>query len=60
MMIRHLEMLCGLKGELTGVKEFRKYIIRYTKGVRGAAAMRRRANDAISLEEMKEVIQIGC
>ena len=26
MMIRHLEMLCRLKGESTGVKEFRKYI----------------------------------
>ena len=59
MMLRHLEMLCELKGETTGVKEFRKYIIRYTKGMRGAAAMRRRANDAVSLGEMKEVIQIG-
>ena len=29
MMIRHLEMLCGLKGESTGVKEFRKYILPY-------------------------------
>ena len=59
MMIRHLEMMCGLKGESTGVKEFRKYIVRYTKGVHGAAAMRRRANDAVSLKEMKEIIQIG-
>ena len=57
MMIRHLEMLCGLKGESTGVREFRKYIVRYTKGMRGAAAMRRRANDAVSLDEMKEVRQ---
>ena len=60
MMHRHLEMLCGLKGESTGVKEFRKYIIRYTKGMHGATAVRRRANDAVSLEEMKEVINIGC
>ena len=59
MMLRHLEMLCRLKGETTGVKEFRKYIIRYTKGMHGAAAVRRRANDVLSLEEMKEVIQIG-
>ena len=60
MMIRHLEMLCSLKGEDTGVKEFRKFIIRYTKGMRGAASMRRSANDAASLEDMKEVIKIGC
>ena len=59
MMLRHLEMLCGLKGETTGVKEFRKYIIRYTKGMHGVAAVRRRANDVLSLKEMKEVIQIG-
>ena len=59
MMVRHLEMLCGLKGESTGVREFRKYIIRYTKGMHGAAAVRRRANDVTSLEEMKEVIQVG-
>ncbi len=59
MMLRHLEMLCGLKGESIGVKEFRKYIVRYTKGMPGAAAVRRRANDAVSLKEMKEVIQIG-
>lgn len=60
MMIRHLEMLCDLKGEDTGVREFRKFIIRYTKGVRGAASMRRRANETAGLEEMKEVIRIGC
>ena len=59
MMLRHLEMLCGLKGESAGVREFRKYIIRYTKGMHGAAAVRRSANDAVTLEEMKEVIKIG-
>lgn len=59
MMIKHLEMLCDLKGEYTGVREFRKYIMKYTKGMHGASAVRRRANDVISLNEMKEVIEIG-
>lgn len=59
MMIRHLEMLCELKGERTGVREFRKYIMRYTKGMRGAASVRRMANEADNLKEMKEVISIG-
>lgn len=59
MMIRHLEMLCELKGEGTGVREFRKYIMRYTKGMRGSAAVRRMANEAADLNEMKEVIKIG-
>ena len=57
MMLRHLEMLCDLKGERTGVREFRKYIMRYTKGMRGAAHVRRMANGADSLGEMKEVIR---
>jgi len=60
MMIRHLEMLCSMKGEDTGVREFRKFIIRYTKGMRGGAAMRRMANDTADLEEMKEVIKSVC
>lgn len=60
MMIKHLEMLCGLKGEVIGVKEFRKFITRYTKGMRGAASMRRKANESESLKDMKEVIRIGC
>lgn len=59
MMLRHVEMLCDLKGETTGVKEFRKYIMRYTRGVRGASSMRRMANDVTTLDEMKEVINIG-
>ena len=60
MMIRHLDLLCGLKGEGTGVKEFRKYIMRYTKGLRGASSLRRRANNVTGLDEMKEVILTGC
>ncbi|MBQ9272673.1 MAG: tRNA dihydrouridine synthase DusB [Mogibacterium sp.] len=59
MMIRHAELLCELKGETTGVKEFRKYIMRYTKGMRGASSVRRAANDAQTLDEMKEVITLG-
>ena len=57
MMIRHLEMLCSLKGETAGVREFRKYIVRYTKGMRGAASARRRANDASCFFEMSEIIK---
>ncbi len=57
MMVRHIEMLCELKGEDTGVREFRKYIVRYTKGMRGAASLRRRANDITGLKEMTEVIR---
>ena len=57
MMIRHLEMLCALKGEDTGVREFRKYITRYTKGLPGAAALRRRSNDITALGDMRGIIE---
>lgn len=56
MMLRHLEMLCALKGETVGVKEFRKFIVYYTKGLRGAARIRRESNYIVTLKEMKEVL----
>ena len=59
MMIRHAEMLCAYKGEGTGVREFRKFIMRYTKGMRGASSIRRSANEAATLDEIKEIIQFG-
>ena len=57
MMIRHLEMLCDLKGEYTGVREFRKYIAYYTKGLPGAAALRRKVNDISGSDEMARIIK---
>lgn len=57
MMIRHLGMICDLKGEDTGVKEFRKFVVYYTKGMRGAAAVRRAVNYADTAERMIEIIE---
>lgn len=57
MMIRHLDMLSELKGERTAVKEFRKFIAWYTKGIRGAACLRRSANDITDLDIMKETLR---
>ena len=57
MMIRHLEMLVQLKGETTGVREFRKFVVHYTKGLRGSARVRREVNDADTIERMKEILE---
>jgi tRNA-dihydrouridine synthase B len=57
MMIRHLEMLVQLKGETTGVREFRKFVVHYTKGLRGSARVRREVNDADNIERMKEILE---
>ena len=57
MMIRHLEMLADLKGETTGVREFRKFVVYYTKGLPGSARVRREVNDADTLERMKNILE---
>jgi tRNA-dihydrouridine synthase B len=59
MMVRHLGMICELKGEDTGVREFRKFVVWYTKGMRGAARLRREVNRIVSAKEMKEVLESG-
>ncbi len=56
MMVRHLEMLCEFKGEHIGVKEFRKFVVWYTKGMRGAAHIRRAVNDAHDLAGTKKLL----
>ncbi len=56
MMIRHLDMLASLKGEHVAVREFRKYIMRYTKGMKGASSLRRSACEITDINEMKALI----
>ena len=56
MMIRHLDMLALLKGERVAVREFRKYIMRYTKGMKGASSLRRSACEITDINEMKALI----
>jgi len=55
MLIRHLEMLCEDKGEDIAVKEIRKFVGWYTKGMRGAPALRREINQITDAGEMVEV-----
>ncbi len=43
-LIRHFDDLVALKGEYAGVREMRKQVGWYLKGVRGAAEVRRRIN----------------
>ena len=57
MMIRHLEMLADLKGEDIGVREFRKFTVHYTKGLRGSARVRRETNEAYTVERMKVILE---
>lgn len=56
MMIRHLEDLVELKGEYAAVREMRKHVGWYLKGVHGAAAFRGKVNRITDISELKETI----
>ncbi len=57
MLIRHLEMLCEDKGESIAVKEIRKFVGPYTKGMRGAPALRREINQISDVSAMVELFR---
>lgn len=56
MMLRHLDLICQLKGEKFAVKEFRKFVVWYTKGLKGAARLRQAVNFIETEDKMKEVL----
>lgn len=56
MAMRHAKMLIAYKGEFIGIREMRKHISWYTKGLKGAAELRGKVNRAESLEEMKGLV----
>lgn len=58
MMIRHMDGLIAYKGEPVAVREMRKHVAWYTKGVRGASRLRARVNTITSADEMREVMKI--
>lgn len=53
--IKHLERVCLLKGEYMGVREMRKHLAWYIKGLHGAAKLR---NEINMLNQMSEVTQL--
>ncbi|MBS4032277.1 MAG: tRNA dihydrouridine synthase DusB [Clostridiales bacterium] len=54
--LRHLEMIIEAKGEYIGVREMRKHVAWYLKGVPGAAKIRNQVMQASSRAEMKDIL----
>jgi len=54
--VKHLNMLIDYKGEYIGVREMRKHLGWYTKGLRNSAALRVMINKTESKEEMEKLI----
>lgn len=59
MMMEHLDKLIQLKGELRAIKEIRKHIGWYTKGLPNSSKLRNKINNINDLKEMKEALKIG-
>jgi tRNA-dihydrouridine synthase B len=56
MMLRHLNDVVKLLGEDIGVREMRKHLCWYTKGLHGGAEFRERVNHLANVEDVKREI----
>lgn len=57
MILRHLDMLVNYKGEYTAVREIRKHIAWYVKGVPNATLIRDNVNHIEDVDELKLFIE---
>lgn len=56
MINKHLNMLCEYKGEYTAIREMRKQIAWYIKGIPGATQIRNEINKIEEIEELRKKI----
>ena len=55
--LRHLDLLVGYKGEYIGIREMRKHAAWYTRGLKGSAELRERFNRAASKDEFVQILR---
>lgn len=53
---KHAEMLCNYKGEKVAMKEMRKYLIKYFKGINNASNFRIRLSQVLTLTELRVIL----
>ena len=58
MILRHARAQIALKGEFTGIREMRKHVAWYVKGMKGAAKFRAQINQVESYEELEELLKM--
>ncbi len=56
MIIRHMEMLVAHKGERIGIREMRKHISWYTKGLKHSTKIRRAVSRMESIQEVRSLL----
>ncbi len=59
-MVKHIETICEYKGERVGIRESRKHVAWYMKGIRGAAGFRREAGTVESIEQVRDLAYRVC
>ena len=57
MMLRHLDDLADLKGAYAAVREMRKHVGWYTRGLPGAAAFRKTVNNITDINDLRDAIK---
>lgn len=55
-LLRHAHMLAELKGESLAVREMRRHVVCYVRGMRGAARLRTQVNGILTLEALEETL----
>ena len=55
-MLEHIDLEVKEKGEYTGIREMRKHISFYLKGLKDASEMRNRVNRIENKEELKQTL----
>lgn len=56
-MLKHCEYLCKYKGELQGMKEARKNVAWYVKGLKGSAKLRGECGGLVSFEQAERMAE---
>lgn len=54
--LRHASMLAGLKGEGVAVREMRRHVVCYVRGMREAAKLRAQVNAITTMEELEQAL----
>ena len=57
MMLRHARLQLEYKGEFSGIREMRKHVAWYTKGLKGASRLREQINRVESYEELETLLR---
>ena len=56
MILRHANMLAAFKGEYVAVREMRRHIVCYVRGMRDAAKLRTRVNQMETMDALSDVM----